>query len=228
MRINMDFQQRVVIDTEAQAWIDSPAKGVQRRMLDRGGAEAGHATSLVRFAPDSYFPKHSHPGGEEFLVLEGTFSDDAGDCGPGTYVRNPVGSAHTPFTRDGCVIFVKLCQMDAVDQDFVRIDTAQATGWRPGPADGLALLPLHQFGGERVALVRWRPGTRYGLHEHMGGEEILVIDGTLGDEHGSYPPGTWLRMPPGSQHNPYSDQGCTIYLKTGHLAALAGQPTHDS
>ncbi len=217
MQINDDLMQRVMIQTPALRWVDSPAKGVQRRMLDRDGAESGRATSLVRFAPDSYFPEHSHPGGEEFLVLEGTFSDGAGDCPAGTYVRNPVGSAHTPFTKDGCVILVKLCQMDAADQDFVRIDTTQDAGWQPGPVDGLSLRQLHAFGNERVALVRWRPGTRYVHHEHAGGEEILVLDGTLADEHGIYPPGTWLRLPPGSEHTPFSEEGCTVYIKSGHL-----------
>ena len=222
MRINMDFGQRVLIDTRAQDWVDTRAKGVQRRMLDRDGAEAGHATSLVRFAPDSYFPEHSHPGGEEFFVLEGTFSDDAGDCGPGSYVRNPVGSAHTPFTKGGCTIFVKLCQMDPGDQDFVRIDTTDEGGWRPGPVAGLSVRPLHEYGGERVALVRFRPGARYEDHVHAKGEEILVLDGGLGDEHGTYPPGTWLRMPPGSRHAPFSKGGCTIYVKSGHLNGETG------
>ncbi len=69
MRINMDFSQRVVIDTEALDWVDSPAKGVRRRMLDREAAESGRATSLVSYEPHSYFPAHSHTGGEEFLVL---------------------------------------------------------------------------------------------------------------------------------------------------------------
>ena len=90
MRINMDFSQRVVIDTQALDWVDSPAKGVRRRMLDREAAESGRATSLVSYEPDSYFPAHTHTGGEEFLVLEGTFSDQHGDYGPGMYVRNPV------------------------------------------------------------------------------------------------------------------------------------------
>ncbi|MBT6985901.1 MAG: cupin, partial [Rhodospirillaceae bacterium] len=69
MRINMDFQQRVLIDTEAQEWVETRANGVQRRMLDREAAEEGRATTIVRFAPDSYFPPHTHTGGEEFLVL---------------------------------------------------------------------------------------------------------------------------------------------------------------
>lgn len=41
-------------------------------------------------------------------MLEGVFSDETGDYGPGSYLRNPVGTAHTPFTRDGCTILIKL------------------------------------------------------------------------------------------------------------------------
>ena len=102
MKINADLKQRAVIETEALDWVASPAPGVERRMLDRDGAESGRATSVVRFAAGSEFPPHDHPGGEEFLVLEGTFSDETGDLGPGTYVRNPVGSRHKPASRDGC------------------------------------------------------------------------------------------------------------------------------
>ncbi len=30
-----------------------------------------------------------------------------GDYSQGTYVRNPVGSTHTPFSKEGCLIYVK-------------------------------------------------------------------------------------------------------------------------
>ncbi len=53
-----------------------------------------------------------HGGGEEFLVLDGTFVDEHGAYPAGTYVRNPVGSAHAPSAPDGCTILVKLWQMD--------------------------------------------------------------------------------------------------------------------
>jgi anti-sigma factor ChrR (cupin superfamily) len=84
---------------------------------------------------------------------------------------------------------------------------------------GLEVIPLHGFGSEHVALVRWAPGTRFQPHSHPGGEEIFVLDGVFQDEHGSYPAGTWLRNPPGSVHRPWSDPGCTIWVKTGHLPA---------
>ena len=83
---------------------------------------------------------------------------------------------------------------------------------------GLQVLPLHALGTEHAALVRWAPGTKFQAHTHWGGEEIYVLEGVFSDEHGDYPAGTWLRSPHMSVHNPYSDAGCLIYVKVGHLA----------
>ena len=52
----------------------------------------------------------------------------------------------------------------------------------------------------------------------LGGEEILVLEGTFYDEHGTYPKGSWIRSPHMSKHTPFTkDEGATIYVKTGHL-----------
>ena len=64
-----------------------------------------------------------HDGGEEFIVLEGTFSDEFGYYPKGTYVRNPMGSSHNPYSDSGCVIFVKLRQFQDGDQEQVKINT---------------------------------------------------------------------------------------------------------
>jgi anti-sigma factor ChrR (cupin superfamily) len=213
---NMNFAERVVIDTNASEWVPSPLPGVDRRMLEREHEESGRATSIVRYAPDSHFSPHVHGGGEEFLVLDGVFSDEHGDFGPGSYIRNPVGSKHRPFSTDGCTIFVKLWQMDADDQTWVRTDT-KTTEWYPGLVPGLEVMPLHSYETENVALVRWQAGCRFTPHIHPGGEEILVLDGTFEDDRGQYPVGTWLRNPAGSEHTPFTEQGCTIFVKTGHL-----------
>ncbi|MFG6096096.1 cupin domain-containing protein [Leptothoe sp. ISB3NOV94-8A] len=216
MKIHADLTERAVVNTENLPWINSPMAGVQRRMIERDGAEVARATSLVRYAPGSYFSAHTHGGGEEFFVLEGVFSDEHGDFGPGTYVRNPVGSSHTPHSKDGATILVKLRQMDPNDQQQVTIDTNKA-GWSPGLVTGLHVLPLHSYGTEQVALVKWAPGTTFQQHHHWGGEEIFVLEGTFTDEQGVYPQGTWLRNPPDSVHMPFSEEGCLIYVKTGHL-----------
>lgn len=216
MSLNMDFTQRIVIDSDSLDWDPSRMPGVERRKLEREAAESGRATSVVRYAPDSHFSPHTHSGGEEFLVLEGVFSDETGDFGPGSYVRNPIGSTHKPHSDDGCVIFVKLDQFDLEDTEFVRIRTAD-TPWQSGLVDGLSVMPLHEFGNEHVALVKWAPGTQFTRHTHIGGEEIFVLDGVFEDEHGRYPRGTWIRSPHNSVHTPFSTEGCTIWVKTGHL-----------
>ena len=134
----------------------------------------------------------------------------------GTYVRNPVGSTHTPSSREGCTILVKLWQMHPDDQRRVVVETAQSA-WVPGLVKGLQVMPLHSYGTENVALVKWAPGTEFQPHKHWGGEEIFVLDGVFEDEFGTYPQGSWLRSPSGSRHTPFSRAGCTIYVKTGHL-----------
>ena len=227
-RIHANFDQRALILTEDADWVFSPSSGVDRIMLDRLGGEVARATSIVRFKAGSTFPMHTHSGGEEFLVLDGMFSDEAGDFGPGSYLRNPVGTSHTPFTHEGCMIFVKLWQFQRGDTKIVKIDT-QAQTFTPGLVDGLSVLPLHQFEGESVALVRWQPGTVFSRHSHFGGEEIFVIEGTFDDEFGSYPAGSWLRSPHQSIHTPFSNAGCLIYVKVGHLLADQGtlsDPAH--
>lgn len=218
MQLNADLTQRAVIDTTKLPWRDSPMAGVQRRMIERDGEEVARATSIVRYAPGSDFCAHTHGGGEEFLVLAGTFSDEYGDYGPGTYVRNPVGSEHTPYSDAGCTILVKLRQMVPEDQQQVTVNT-HSSGWAPGLVPGLQVLPLHAHGTEQVALVKWAPGTLFQPHRHWGGEEIFVLEGVFADEQGVYPQGTWLRNPAGSRHTPFSEEGCLIYVKTGHLPA---------
>ena len=219
MHINADFSARVVIRPADYHWVDSPMPGVQRMMLDRIGAEVARATSLVRYAPGSEFSPHVHSGGEEFLVLEGEFGDEHQVYPRGTYVRNPIGTAHTPKVgAQGCVILVKLHQFAADDQAHFAVDTRTAA-WSPGLVDGLSVLGLHDYAGEHVALVRWAPDTAFKPHTHWGGEEVFVIEGTFYDEHGEYPQGSWIRSPHGSAHTPYTRQdGALIYVKVGHLA----------
>ncbi len=218
--LNADFTQRVVLPPPATgSWLPSPEPGVHRYRLDRIGGEVARATSVVRYAPGSRFARHVHGGGEEFLVLDGTFSDERGDYPPGSYVRNPPGTSHAPFSRAGCTLFVKLWQFAAGDTEPVFIDTA-STPWRAGLVPGLSVMPLHEFDGVSTALVRWAPHTRFNTHSHPGGEEILVLQGLFRDEQGEYPAGTWLRNPRWSRHTPFTgSEGALIYVKVGHLGA---------
>ena len=220
MELRADLARREVVRPGDLAWRPSPMPGAERQMLERIGGEVVRETSLVRHAAGARFWAHTHGGGEEFLVLAGSFHDDAGDYPDGTYVRNPIGRARARWAGpDGAVLFVKLNQFVAADTKRVVIDP-RATRWRPGLVPGLTVLPLHEHGPEHVALVRWAPSTTFMLHRHWGGEEILVLDGVFEDEHGTYPKGSWLRSPHLSEHNPFTGpDGALIYVKTGHLAA---------
>ena len=217
--LNDDFTQRVVSHAADAEWLPSPLPGVERRMLDRVGAEVARATSIVRYLPGARFASHVHGGGEEILVLKGVFSDERGDYPAGTYIRNPPGSAHAPLSREGCLLFVKLWQFAAQDLEPVCINT-RTEPWRQGLVPGLQVMPLHEHGGVSTALVRWAPDTVFNPHRHPGGEEILVLEGLFRDDAGNYPQGTWLRSPRGSQHAPFTGaEGALIYVKVGHLGA---------
>lgn len=219
MNINADFSQKAVVNIHEAPWLPSPMAGVNRKPLDRIGDEVAIATTIVSYAPSSSFPKHAHAAGEEILVLEGTFSDESGDYSAGMYLRNPPDSSHTPHSKEGCTIFVKLRQFHPEDSATIRIDTNN-TPWYPGLVPGLSVMPLHEFDGVGTALVRWAPNTVFNPHVHPGGEEILVLEGVFHDEHGSYPSGTWIRSPRYSKHTPFTkEEGALIYVKTGHLGA---------
>jgi quercetin dioxygenase-like cupin family protein len=160
MRLNADFTKRVVIRPEDYAWIASPANGVDRMMLDRIGDEVARATTIVRFAPNSAFDAHTHGGGEEYLVLDGVFSDEAGDYPAGTYVRNPIGTAHRPHIGpEGATILVKLHQFDTRHRyraDGRGYDTTRASSIEHARDGGSAT--LHSVPFETVVLERWVPG----------------------------------------------------------------------
>lgn len=217
MKINADISKRAVADGASLNWLPSPLPGVERRMLERDGEEVARVTSLVRFAPASRFSAHTHTGGEEFLVLEGTFSDDHGDYPAGTYVRNPVGSSHVPHSDDGCLIFVKLWWMHPDDQAFVRIDTSDETLWQPADIAGVEVMNLHHFGDESDVLYRLAAGADLPARDLPGGEEIFVLDGACRDENGTYAKGCWLRAPIGAAPALHSGGGCRLYVKRGHL-----------
>ena len=213
--LNLDFSQRLVISSKQLAWVPAPPPRVWRKQFEREAPERGHATSLVRYQAGARFHTHSHPMGEEILVLEGVFSDEQGDYPAGTYLRNPPGYTHTPYSSTGCVLFVKLNQFQEGDTQRVvlRPDDIQ---WQGGEQE-LDVVELHSFGGERTVLMRWRAGVTLPAGERTGGEEVLIIEGGLRDEHGSYPRHTWIRSPHLSSHSFVAEEEGLALVKTGHL-----------
>jgi anti-sigma factor ChrR (cupin superfamily) len=224
MRINADFSKRARVVPKPQDWIASPAPGVERLMLDRVGDEVARATSIVRYAAGCSFDRHLHAMGEEFLVLDGVFSDESGDYPAGAYVRNPPGTGHAPFSADGCRILVKLRQFDARDLNPVLVFTADKSSWDAGDD----CIFLHGFESERVHMNRVAAGNKLQIGPDAGGAEAFVVSGDLKfDDVDSrdvlLTPESWLRLPPQDTLVLTASQDSIVFLKTGHLAALAGQ-----
>ncbi len=215
MKINADFSQRVVLHTNQIEWVETRMKGVKRRMLDRVGAETGHATSIVSYDPDSKFSAHVHTGGEEFIVLSGVFQDEHGDFPAGSYIRNPPTSSHTPGSDKGCVIFVKLWQFEPQDRNHVRM---RFDLMNPIPAEpGVQEIPLYRDDREEVRVVEWAPGTQV-TTDLPGGAELLVLEGSFADGPDTLDQHAWLRVPTGGKLQATAGpEGAKIWIKTGHM-----------
>ncbi len=182
-----------------------------------GPAEAGRVTSVVRYEPGSRFAAHPHPGGEEILVLDGVFSDETGDYATGSYLLNPEGFSHAPFSQEGCVIFVKLKQYGGPARPRIALDTRTGDWQAAGGLERLMLFDDDRY-PVKMWLTRMPPGAVVPHHGHPGGEEIFVIEGAIRDHLGLYQAGCWYRSPPGSEHEVVSEAGALIYVKRDHLA----------
>jgi len=217
VQLHTNYSLPAVSRAGETAWVPSPLKGVDRKMLERNGAEVARATTIVRYAAGSHFSPHVHTGGEEFIVLEGVFSDEHGDYPAGMYVRNPVGSKHRPFSMDGCTILVKLWQYPPEDQLFVRIDMNDNSLW--GEAEeGVARLELHHTEHEHVEALKVQPGTSISFNGE-GGIELFVYTGDMKADGAHYSAGDWLRFPNGDSVTVTAGKGLILWKKTGHLLA---------
>lgn len=217
MMINADFSQRVVVHADSRDWTDSPMPGVARKPLDRIGGEVARATTIVRFDPGSQFSAHTHDGGEEFIVLEGTFQDEFGDFPAGSYIRNPPTSRHTPASADGCTIFVKLWQFDAADRTFVREDMSQLAAVADPKRPGVTITPLFSDERETVRLETHAPGAEAAFTAD-GGAELFILEGTAEESGEALSRHSWVRIPDGeSVALKAGPNGAKIWVKVGHL-----------
>jgi quercetin dioxygenase-like cupin family protein len=212
MKINEDFTKPVLVDAQQLDWIASPAAGVDRRMLFRIGGEVARATSIVRYAPGSQFPRHAHGGGEEILVLEGTFQDEHGDYPAGSYFRNPPGTSHIPAAKDGCTIFVRLWQFRQGDEtQIVR---------QPGEGDALPLRDgalaarlLFQNDAEEVRIEEWEGNATVSV-PNAHGIEFIVLAGSISIDGVDLGLQGWGRLPAGMPLEAHVGAGtATIWIK---------------
>ena len=215
--LNGDLSQRLAIDTAGMDWTPSPGGHVLRKRLHRvGPPESGQVTSVVQYQPGATFPGHDHPEGEEILVLEGVFSDEHGDWPAGTYLLNPEGFHHAPFSREGCLLFVKLRQFPGIDRKHVALQTRDQD-WRPSVRKTVSWKKLYaqEPYTDFSRLERWESPSEMGQLNYPQGAELLVLEGAFSDAQGHHPRLSWLRIPRGGAIRPTSAEPCELYIKEG-------------
>ena len=153
----------------------------------------------------------------EVLIVRGRVSLNGEDLGPTSYVRLAPGVPAMFTSTDTSMVYLNERTPTEPEKDSYAL-RGDSIDWRQGMVPGLKVTSLHQGSTKHTALVRWAPETRFNPHTHVGGEEILVLEGVFRDEYGSYPAGTWIRSPHMSNHRPFTGpEGATILVKVGHL-----------
>lgn len=223
MKIAADFSKREIVNSSTLPWVASPMAGVDRRALDRVGDEVARATTVVRYAPGSKFSAHVHTGGEEFIVLEGVFQDEHGDFPVGSYIRNPPQSSHTPSSKDGCIIMVKLWQFQPEDRTHVRLQmNAMGKVAIPNEA-GVQITPLYKDHIEEVSLLHFDGNAKLSFTP-TGGTELFVLEGDITEQQDQLIEHSWARLP--IKHSvkiTAGNNGAKVWIKTGHLLDVENQ-----
>lgn len=215
-KINNNLLTRVAVKPISLTWYRTTFTGIWFCCFESDNEVQEHpVTMLTRFDSGGFFPLHGHPGGEEILVLQGNFIDETGVHPPGTYMLNPEGFIHKPYSDRGCLTFVKLRQHGGKTRQQLRTNIFESS-WQPGIIPQIEVQLLYEQKGypEKVWIERWLPGTKLSKVIETEVKEIFLIEGTWSDEVGSYPTGSWLRYSPNCSYSPASKKGCLIYVKT--------------
>jgi anti-sigma factor ChrR (cupin superfamily) len=96
--------QRLVIKPEDQQWRQGIG-GLKILSLHEFGTES---SAFVAWPKNEVFQSHSHFGGEEIVVISGTFIDEHGEYPEGTWIRSPHLSKHFPRVEEETLIYVKV------------------------------------------------------------------------------------------------------------------------
>ena len=83
-------------------------------------------------------------------------------------------------------------------------------------------------GGEAY-IAHFKPGAHGNLHEHLGYELLLILEGELHNDNGDrYPAGTLFVEKPESVHQVSSPTGCfALVVREKGTRAVAGEPAED-
>jgi len=218
--VNADANKVAFMDTRTMEWSDTEWQGIQRKVLEFvNHAKMGRETSILKFLPGASLPTTSWDERLDFFVIDGSCSDEHGNYGKHTFVRQPPGTRHTLRSESGCTLYAKWRIPIKNDSTRILID-AQSAKWMEFPHRGADVLHLYpnKDGIETGRIGHVHTNRQLPSHDHSIGEETLVLEGVLKDEYASYEAGTWFRMPCGKPHAPYTqDQRCKMLIREGDL-----------
>ena len=105
--------------------------------------------------------------------------------------------------------------INAHDRRVINLKDAVFTPYDPEKTgeQGTSFLNLNPDMEQGIGfyIYRMAPGSHSTPHRHGGAEEFYVIEGELRDHDGTlYKTGDVVWLAPGTVHNSYSENGCTV------------------
>lgn len=94
----------LIVRASERNWQPTGHPGIERSLYRNN--ESGGRSSVVRLAAGSRFPRHTHHGTEEVVVLAGKVSIGGAELSEGDYLFTEPGEEHDVVALSDAVIFV--------------------------------------------------------------------------------------------------------------------------
>jgi hypothetical protein len=112
-------------------------------------------------------------------------------------------------------LFRQICADDALFAELrARAATVKWKNYAPAPGIKVGVVRVDSRNREVYCFFRSSGAATFPVHRHAGEEEIIVLEGDLRIGEQSYFPGDRIYSPHGTVHQPETDYGCLIYMKT--------------
>ena len=85
-------------------WTATSHSGIERSLFRKN--DEGGRSSLVRLSAGSKFPRHTHQGSEEVVILSGTVVIGGVELNSGDYLFTQPGEEHDVLALADAIIFV--------------------------------------------------------------------------------------------------------------------------
>lgn len=221
--VNANLLELVTIDSSRAPWRPAGAAGSSEKVFERiGHGAAARETALLRLDPRATVAGGVAQCRIDMLVLAGGVELGGTHHAAGMFVRVPAGTQIELSSIEGATVFVKKRGGHAAGESIV-LDTLDRANWAAWGGRGSEKAQLYDAGPVREAswVGYMLPDLTIPEHDHVGGEEIFILQGELRDERGHYGPGVWIRFPIGLRHTPTSlAEGCRMLVREGDAHPL--------